>query len=201
MTLDGARPAAGQPPGGTPAWLAGRLRRLEEARGLDGVADALERLTAPLERAPALVSALRGDALGHALHPLLTDVPLGTWMSASCLDLGLGRSARRASTLLLGVGLVAALPTVASGVVEWRRTGGRSRRVGLAHAASNGAAFALYGASFGARLAGAHRAGVALALAGGAASTVGGYLGGHLSLVRKEGTADPALVVHDDGAA
>ena len=150
MAVDGTQPAAGQPPGATPAWLAGCVRRLEEARRLDGVADAVERLTAPLERAPALVAALRGDALGHALHPLLTDIPLGTWMSATYLDLGLGRSARPASTFLIGVGLVTALPTIASGVVEWRRTGGRSRRVGVAHAASNAAAFALYGASFGA---------------------------------------------------
>ena len=30
--------------------------------------------------------ALSGTWLGHALHPLLTDLPIGTWTSAVLLD-------------------------------------------------------------------------------------------------------------------
>jgi hypothetical protein len=50
------------------------------------------------------------------------------------------------------------------------------------------------------RLRDRHRLGVAFGLAGGTFATVGGYLGGHLSLVRKIGTADPALL-SDEGRA
>ena len=39
--------------------------------------------------------ALSGIWLGHALHPLLTDLPIGTWTSAVLLDwLGGGRAPR-----------------------------------------------------------------------------------------------------------
>lgn len=179
------RPAA-------PAWLTNAMRRLEDAAGLDGPGDVLARLSAPLA-GPIASRVLRGEWLGHAVHPLLTDFPLGFWMSAGCLDIGGGRRSRPAATGLVALGVVTALPTAASGVAEWRATTGPARRVGVAHALLNTGGLILYGASLAARLRGRHRAGVALGLSGGIAATVGGYLGGHLSLVRKIGTADPAF--------
>src|SRR5829696_1786301 len=94
------------------------VREIEDADRWDAVAEALGRWTAPLEDAPA-GRALRGEWLGHALHPLLTDFPLGCWLSAGLLDLLGGRAARPAARRLVGLGLVATVPTVAAGLAEF----------------------------------------------------------------------------------
>src|SRR5262245_32470025 len=49
---------------------------------------------------------LSGDWLGHALHPLLTDVTIGCWTSAFVLDVVGGRAARRNARMLIGLGLL-----------------------------------------------------------------------------------------------
>jgi uncharacterized membrane protein len=185
----------------TPEPLARLLRRLEDAPELDRAADRLEAAAEPVLRDPRVRAALEGDRIGHALHPLLTDFPLGMWMSANYIDVFGGRRSRGAALGLLAGGLVAALPTIASGLAEWRRTAGPSRRVGVAHAAVNGTGFLLYLCSLVLRLVGRRRAAVAAGLAGGVTVTLGGYLGGHLSLVHKVGSADPHLMRQDAGPA
>ena len=176
----------------TPEWLVRPLRTIERSPELDGAVDALARLCAKVLPSPQLEGVFRGESLGHALHPLLTDFPLGAWLSATLLDVFGGRRARPAATGLVGFGLAMTLPTAAAGLAEWRAAGEGPRRVGVVHAAVNGTATSLYAASLVSRLRGRHYRGVALALAGGTAAWVGGYLGGHLSLVRKIGTADPS---------
>ena len=178
----------------TPGWLARAVATVEDAAVLDHARPLVARLAGPLTRRAALRDVLAGVPIGHALHPLLTDFPLGAWLSASILDLTGGEAARPAAARLVGFGLVAAVPTVLSGLVEWAAADRRSQRVGVAHAAINTAAASCYAMSFAARLAGHHRAGTGFALAGGTAAWAGGYLGGHLSLARKVGTADPRLV-------
>jgi nitrite reductase/ring-hydroxylating ferredoxin subunit/uncharacterized membrane protein len=128
----------------------------------------------------AVKDALSGTALGHTLHPMLTDLPIGCWTSAMALDLFGGRAARPAAQRLIGLGLLSALPTAATGASDWSDTEGTTARVGAAHAVSNTVAFACYGASWMARRRGHHYRGVALGLLGAGAATVGGYLGGHL---------------------
>lgn len=154
---------------------------VEDARRLDAVAAPLHRLGAAL-RALRAGDALRGAWLGHALHPMLTDFPLGAWMSATLLDLVAGPGARGASRRLIAFGLVMAAPTAASGLVEIGAASPRARRVGVVHASVNLTATALYAASLAARTRGRDRAGTALAIAGGLCATAGGYFGGHLSL-------------------
>jgi uncharacterized membrane protein len=123
----------------------------------------------------------------------MTDFPLGTWMSASLLDLVGGRSARPAAQRLVGFGVAAAIPTAATGLAEWLRVDRATRRVGVVHATVNTTAMALYAASFVARRRGRHGPAVALGITGGVTATIGGYFGGHLSLARKAGTRDPRL--------
>ena len=136
--------------------------------------------------------ALSGTFLGHALHPLLTDLPIGSWTSAVLLDSLGGRESEGAARKLIGLGILASVPTAATGYVEWADSaGGRAatRRVGLAHAASNATALSLFTASYLARKRGRRAKGRALALAGSSALAVGGHLGGHLSYVHGEGVA------------
>lgn len=186
-----AAPLQDPPSGRAARPLIRAVLRLEEDERVDRAAPALDHVARRLLRSPAVADDLRGSWAGHALHPLLTDFPLGAWMAASFLDLFGGRHARRAAQRLVGFGLLAAVPTAAAGVAEWQATGGRTRRVGVVHAGLNGAATTVYTSSWIARRRGAHRVGVALALFAGAVAFVGGYLGGHLSLVRKIGTAHP----------
>lgn len=166
--------------------------RLEEASVLDGPVQALEPHIRALFGTGTRGAVLRGDWLGHAVHPTLTDLTLGTWASASVLDLFGGRDSSAAAQRLIGAGLLSFGPTAWTGWAEWSSAGSRDKRVGLVHAVTNGAAASVYAASWVARLRGRHGTGARLALAGAAITAVGGYLGGHLAEARKVASHHPA---------
>ncbi len=168
-------------------------RRLEEATGLDAGVQALEPTIRRVFGTGGRAALLRGQWLGHAVHPLLTDLVLGTWTSASLLDLGGGKQSAAAAQRLVGIGLLAVAPTAWTGWAEWSAASARDKRVGLVHATANGVAIMTYAASWLARRSGRHRTGARLALVGAAVAGVGGYLGSHLSLARKVGSRDPAF--------
>ena len=123
---------------------------------------------------------LRGEWLGHPLHPALTDLPIGFWTSAWALDLIGGRRCATASTVLVGLGVLAALPTAAAGAVDFPEMSPEKQRVGAVHAACNLAATAAYTASLVARCRGRRGRGIAWGFLGAGVATLGGYLGGHL---------------------
>ena len=85
-----------------------RLHRLAAATGQ------LEALDAPAKRVASVVrsllpggpvkDALSGTLLGHPAHPLLTDVPIGSWTSAVMLDWIGGSDSRTAARRLRGRG-------------------------------------------------------------------------------------------------
>jgi hypothetical protein len=56
-------------------------------------------------------NAVHGVWLGHPLHPVFTDLPLGAWTTALALDAAAkgDPGMRRAATFAMGVGLAAAL--------------------------------------------------------------------------------------------
>jgi nitrite reductase/ring-hydroxylating ferredoxin subunit/uncharacterized membrane protein len=170
--------------------------RIGAATSLDGPAEAVAKwVRGAVPRGP-VKDTLSGTPLGHALHPLLTDLPIGTWTSAALLDLVGGRAARPASRRLIAAGLLAAVPTAASGFNDWADTTPADdsvRRVGAVHAVANVAALGLHAASLSARRRGHHRSGVALGLAGVGALTVGGHLGGHLSYAKAVGVDQTAF--------
>ena len=79
-------------------------------------------------------SPLHTDVLGHSLHPSLTDVTIGCWLSTSLLDLAGGSESRRGATLLAGFGLLASVPTALAGAGDWAEMSGAERRIGAVHA-------------------------------------------------------------------
>jgi len=176
----------------TPPGIVRWTKRLEETQGLDVVVRAVEPTVQAAFGTGTRASVLRGEWLGHAVHPILTDAVIGTWTSASLLDLLGGRDSSAAAQRLLGLGLLAAAPTFWTGWAEWTTVGQREKRVGVVHAVTNGAALSAYAASWLARRRGNHGRGVRLALAGAAVSGVGAYLGGHLAIARNVGSHDPA---------
>ncbi|WP_435883192.1 Rieske 2Fe-2S domain-containing protein [Streptomyces microflavus] len=128
---------------------------------------------------------LHGRWLGHPMHPLMVQLPLGSWMSAAVLDFVPGQ--QRAARTLVGVGLVAALPAAVAGWTDWAELRRPQMRVGLVHAASNAVGVALYGASFAARARGRFARGQLWGLAGLAAVSVGGAVGGHMAFRQASG--------------
>jgi len=166
--------------------------QLEEAEALDQPVEALHPYVQSLFGSGVRGSLLRGEWLGHAVHPLLTDVVLGTWTSATLLDLVGGPDARPAAQTLVGAGLLAVGPTAWTGWAEWSEAGQREKRVGLVHAVTNAVAISAYAASWLSRRRGHHATGAGLALAGAAVSGVGAYLGGHLVAARRVASRHPA---------
>lgn len=180
-----------------------RAHELSEMIGaidaLDRPAGAIDGLICRLVPPGPVKNALSGSWLGHALHPMLTDVPVGTWTSATLLDLVGGEGSRPAARRLIGLGLLAAAPTAWTGWSDWsdgQAGNDHQRRIGIVHAIANGTAAALYGASLVARRRGAHTTGVMLGLAGAGAVGAGGWLGGDLVFARGIGVDHTAF---DDG--
>lgn len=167
--------------------------RLEDERRLDVLVDLIRPVASALVAAPGRRDLLHGTWMGHALHPLLTDLPIGFWTSANVLDVLGGHQSRPAATRLVALGVVSAAPTALTGWAEWAATSRPNQRVGVVHAFSNTIAIGLYATSWRARRRGRHGRGVLLGLAGATAATVGGYLGGHLTAARKVSTRHPAF--------
>jgi uncharacterized membrane protein len=88
--------------------------------------------------------ALSGTRFGHPLHSPLTDLVIGPWTSALFLDLVGGDRAEEAADCLVGVGVLAAVPTALSGLSDWADVHGGSRRVGTLHAIGNTTALTLH---------------------------------------------------------
>lgn len=168
------------------------LRRVETNKGLDTVTKRLAGIADGILD-PGGKNVLTGAWFGHAVHPVLTDFADGAWMAASFLDLFGPRGAAPAAQRLVGFGLLAALPTAASGVAEWADTDDNERRVGLLHMATSTAAFVLYGCSYVARRRQGRRVGVLIGVVGGLVAIADGYVGGHLSLALGVGVGQTAF--------
>ncbi len=164
------------------------IGKLEGLEGLDGVSD---RLAGAVNSAVGPVkSLLSGTWLEHPLHPLLTDLPIGCWSGAVILDLFGGAAAADAVDPLVGLGALAAVPAVLSGLSDWADSYGPERRVGLVHAAAGVTGLGLFAASLVAGGRGARR----LRLLGLATVSAGGYLGGHLTFGRGLGVDHQAFL-------
>jgi len=177
--------------------LAARLaERLEALEPLDSVAEPLAKKVRDILPGGPVKDALSGTWLGHALHPLLQLVPLGTWTSAVILDLVAGEDGETSADLLIGTGLLATVPTVATGWSDYADTTVASdavRRVGIVHAAANVTGATLFAGSLLARGRGDRGRGKLLALAGMGAVSAGGWLGGHLSYAQGVGVDNTAF--------
>jgi nitrite reductase/ring-hydroxylating ferredoxin subunit len=160
------------------------VTRLGEVAALDPPARALGKAVRDAIPKGGVKDALSGVPLGHAVHPLLTQVVVGAWTSATVLDVVGGRASGPAARRLIAVGMAASAPTVATGLNDWadtEATHDEVRRVGAVHGALNTAALGLYAGSLAARRRGATGRGVALGFAGLAALAASGHLGGHLA--------------------
>jgi nitrite reductase/ring-hydroxylating ferredoxin subunit/uncharacterized membrane protein len=151
---------------------------LEHLVVLDPVIDRVHGVVDAVLKPRALEDVLHGVPAGHPLHPALVLVPAGAWIGAAVLDVVPGTE--RAARVLVGAGVLGALPAIAAGWADWARSRRQQQRVGIVHAVANETAWVLYSASWLARRGGRDGLGKALGLAGFGLVGLGGYLGGHL---------------------
>jgi nitrite reductase/ring-hydroxylating ferredoxin subunit/uncharacterized membrane protein len=127
---------------------------------------------------------LHGTWLGHPLHPVLTDVPIGAWTTALALDAMEAISGKKAlgegADAAIAVGLAGAVGAAVTGLTDWSATDGRAKKVGLMHGLLNASATALYATSLALRRGKNRRAGLGFSMLGYAVSAGATYLGGQL---------------------
>lgn len=153
----------------------------------------------------ALKNALHGVWLGHPLHPVFTDIPIGAWTTALALDAreaatgdrGLGRAADFA----IGVGLVGAAGAALTGLNDWSETNGSARRLGLVHGLLNLSATAMVATSYAMRRSGSRAAGRTFAAAGYGVALAAAYVGGGLVYRERIGVTHAAVAEPEDYTA
>ena len=178
---------------------------IAEKKSLDGVCQQVAGAVSTATGNGRVKSLLSGSWLGHSLHPVLTDLPIGAFSMAFLLDVTTGEAGERAARRLVGLGLIATVPTAASGASDWSETYGRTQRVGLVHGLLNTTATLIQAASWVARRRGRRGTGTALSALGLGITATSAYLGGYLSYDRGVGvnhTAfQPAVTEWTDVAA
>jgi nitrite reductase/ring-hydroxylating ferredoxin subunit/uncharacterized membrane protein len=127
-----------------------------------------------------------GSWLGHPLHPLLTDVPVGAWTVAILLDLValvFGVDTGPAASVAVGLGVLAALAAAGAGLMDWLDVNPPEKAVGGVHAVLNASATVLFGVSLAMRGHALWRttpAAFVVAVAGYLVLGVGAFLGGSM---------------------
>ena len=178
------------------------LARLTDQPALDSVAaplsqavrDVYARGGTPGQRAK---NALHGVWLGHPLHPVFTDLPLGAWTTGLVLDAvaasSQDRGIARAADVAIAVGLAGAAAAVVTGLTDWSETSGRSRRTGLVHGMLNIAASTLYATAYVLRKNGSRASGQTCALAGYSVAVGAAWFGGDLVYGQRIGVTHAAV--------
>lgn len=163
------------------------LARITDVPALDRIAEPLSRAVRGAyesagEAGRQAKNAAHGVWLGHPLHPVFTDVPIGAWTAALALDAAADGDPgmERAATFAIGVGLLGALGAAVTGLTDWSETGGEARRTGLVHGLLNIAATGLMGAAYFQRRQRPTAAARACAWGGFAIAAGSAYLGGDL---------------------
>ncbi|HWV38788.1 MAG TPA: Rieske 2Fe-2S domain-containing protein [Vulgatibacter sp.] len=164
------------------------VRELEMITGadrMDEIARPLQRRVRHLLASPGgrvVKDFLNGTWLGHPLHPIFTDLPLGTWTAAVAFDAATatGRTnLDRGARASLLVGIAGAVGAALSGLADWSDTNKEQRRIGLVHGAANSVALLLQIGSFVGRGRG-WRSAKLMSLFGLGAAMSAAYLGGNL---------------------
>ena len=134
---------------------------------------------------------LHGTWLGHPLHPMITDVPIGAWTAAAVLD-GLELCGQRkfapGADAAVAIGLVGALGSAVTGLTDWTGLTKKKRKIGLMHGLLNLSATALYATSYMLRQRRDSRGtAIGLSMVGYGVVSASAYLGGHLVYAKQVG--------------
>jgi nitrite reductase/ring-hydroxylating ferredoxin subunit len=170
--------------------LMGILERVADVTAFDKAIEPARRAVNAALRPQAFKDLLHGTWLGHPLHPVLVQVPVGSWTSAGLLDAI--PPLRPAATVLIGAGVAVAVPAALSGAADWSEQDVGVRRLGALHAVANTAALSLYVGSLVARGKGRGTLGRVLSYAGLGIATGSAAIGGHMSYAQSSGASHSA---------
>ncbi|MGN6296118.1 MAG: Rieske 2Fe-2S domain-containing protein [Ginsengibacter sp.] len=127
---------------------------------------------------------LHGKWLGHALHPIVTDVPIGAWTTAAVLDtmeLCGSEKYKEGADAAVTIGLAGAAGAALTGITDWTGTTHVERKAGLAHALINISATALFLSSALLRKnESSRRTAITLSMLGYGLASFSAYIGGNL---------------------
>lgn len=177
-------------------------RVVESQKWVDKLAEPLQNWLLKLFGQPGepnrkVKDALNGVWLGHALHPVLTDVPLGAWSSTLVLDMawlaGEDAGVAQGSDISLGLGIAGAVGAAVTGLTDWSDQIDTDRRVGFIHGLLNTSVLLSNIVSLILRLTGKRKAGIYLSTAGYAVSLFTAYLGGDLAYAKGIGVNHAAF--------
>jgi nitrite reductase/ring-hydroxylating ferredoxin subunit len=166
------------------------IAAIEQIPGLESLSELLVKTLEPVTRRRNLMDLLHGRWLGHALHPALSDLPIGLWAGVPVLDV-IGD--KRGAATLTAAGCIASVATAATGTADWSVTYGRDRRLALVHGLANTVVLGLQLGSLAARIGGRAARGCFLSASGLVVGAAAAYLGGDLVL-------DRALMVNHTAA-
>jgi nitrite reductase/ring-hydroxylating ferredoxin subunit len=170
--------------------LMGILDRVADVTSLDRAIEPARKAVLAALKPPALKDVLHGTWLGHPLHPVLVQVPVGSWASAGLLDAI--PPLRPAAGVLIATGVAVAVPAAMSGAADWSEQEIGVRRLGAVHAAANTVALGLYVGSLVARARGRGALGRVLAYTGLGIASGSAAIGGHMSYAQSSGASHAA---------
>ena len=182
--------------------------RLSRDSRLDAIADVVQpivqgALDATGGESSVVSDLLHGRWLGHALHPIITDIPIGAWSITAALDVlagfGVG-DLEPGADAALAIGIAGSLAAAVTGFAEWSDTAGEPRRLGTAHAVLNSGALACYVVSFALRRSSRRRSGVITGFLGYALTGAAAYLGGELAFGHALGVKHTSEAIKPDAS-
>jgi len=127
---------------------------------------------------------LHGTWLGHPLHPVLTDFTIGAWAMGAAFDLAGGLtnsdSFRQTGDRLTTAGVVCAVPTALTGLVDFSTFPEETAKTVTWHGMLNVVNFGLFAMSVRERRRGNRGRGLIFSTIGLGLTAVSAWLGGHL---------------------
>jgi len=146
---------------------------------------------------------LHGKQIGHPLHPILTDITIGSWSLSLVFDiwsfLMRSPSSRKAADRLITLGVLSAVPTALAGITDFSAIKQDAAGHGAVHGMINTLALFFFWRSMKHRSRNYHFSGFLFSTLGLGLMTLSAWLGGELVYERRVGVSHlPEKQVADD---
>jgi len=162
-----------------------------------------EAIFAQGEEGREVADVLHGKQVGHPLHPILTDITIGSWTLGVLFDfLGLltrSRTSQKAANRLIALGTISAVPTALAGITDFSGIKQNAAGHAAAHGIINSVALFFFWRSVRVRAKGNQLSGFYFAVLGLGLMTFASWLGGDLVYHRRVGVNHtPEKKIADD---